>query len=90
MALLQITEVLQRVEALEQRINQRSVIVPIQDLEPSPVDVKQPIFAVVQEEDGVYVASFVDANMNASGESQLDAVEMLKDVIASSFSTFLE
>ncbi len=89
MALLQITEVLQRVEALEQRINQRSVIVPIQDLEPSPVDVKQPIFAVVQEEDGVYVASFVDANMNASGESQLDAVEMLKDVIASSFQLFL-
>ena len=84
----QTSEILQRVEALEQRINHRSVIVPIQDLEPSPVEVKQPIFAVVQEEDGVFVASFVDANMNASGETQLDAVEMLKDVIASSFRLF--
>jgi len=89
MAPVQISEVLQRVEALEQRINQRSLIVPIQDLEPSPVEVKQPIFAVVHEEDGVFVASFVDANMNASGETQLDAVEMLKDVIASSFQLFL-
>ena len=86
----QISEVLQRVEALEERINHRSVIVPIQDLAPSPVEVKQPIFAIVQEEDGVFVASFVDANINASGESQLDAVEMLKDVIASSFQLFLD
>jgi predicted RNase H-like HicB family nuclease len=89
MALEQISEVLQRVDALEQRINQRSVIVPIQDLGPSPVEVKQPIFAVVQEEDGVFVASFVDANMNASGETQLEAVKMLKDVIASSFQLFV-
>ena len=35
------------------------------------------------------MASFVDANMNASGETQLDAIEMLKDVIASSFRLFL-
>ena len=89
MELLQMSEVLQRVENLEQRINQRSVIVPIQDLEPSQVKIKQPIFAVVQEDDGVFVASFVDANMNASGETQLDAVEMLKDVIAASFQLFL-
>ncbi len=86
---LQISDVVQRVEALEERIKHPSVIVPIQDLEPSPVEVKQPIFAVVQEEDGVFVASFVDANMNASGETQLDAMEMLKDVIASSFQLFL-
>ena len=88
MAQLPISEVLQRVEALEQRLNQRPVIVPIQDL--GPAQVKQPIFAVVQEEDSVFVASFVDANMNASGETQLDAVEMLKDVIASSFRLFLD
>ena len=43
------------------------------------------ILAVVQKEDGVFVASFVDANINGSGESQLDAVEMLKDMVASTF-----
>ena len=45
----------------------------------------RPILAVVQKEDGVFVASFVDANINASGESQLDAVEMLQNMVASTF-----
>jgi predicted RNase H-like HicB family nuclease len=81
-------DLLQRVEDLEQQIQRRSVIVPIQDLAPARVEVIQPILAVVQDEDGTFVASFVDANINASGESQLDAVEMLKDVIASSFQLF--
>jgi hypothetical protein len=83
------TDLSLRVALLEEQIVRRSVIVPIQDLEPSPVEVIQPILAVVQEDDGAFVASFVDANMNASGESQLTAVEMLKDVIASSFRLFL-
>ncbi len=83
------TDLLQRVEVLEEQIQRRSIIVPIQDLAPSTVDVIQPMLAVVREEDGAFVASFVDANMNASGETQLDAVEMLKDVIASSFRLFV-
>jgi predicted RNase H-like HicB family nuclease len=83
-------DLLQRVEVLEEQIRRRSVIVPIQDLAPARVEVIQPILAIIQEEDGAFVASFVDANINASGESQLDAVEMLKDVIASSFQLFLK
>jgi len=79
-----------RIRVLEDRADQRSVIVPIQSLEPGPVEVTQPILAVVYEEDGVFVASFADANINASGESQLEAVEMLKDVLASSFRVFIE
>lgn len=63
----------------------RSVIVPIQSLEPWPYEVIRPIQAVVQEEDGAFMASFFDANINASGESQLDALEMLKSMLASSF-----
>jgi hypothetical protein len=78
-----------RVEVLEEQMQRRSVIVPIQNLEPSRVEVIQPILAVVQEDEGAFVASFVDANMNASGESQLEAIEMLKDVIASSFRLYV-
>jgi hypothetical protein len=63
--------------------------VPIQSLEPCPYDIIRPIQAVVQEEDGVFVASFFDANINASGESQLDAVEMLKEMLASTFRLLL-
>ena len=63
--------------------------VPIQSLEPWPLDVIRPIYVVLQEDDGAFVASFIDANINASGESQLEAVEMLKDMLASSFRLFL-
>ncbi len=78
-------DILQRVEVLERQIQRRSVIVPIQDLAPANVQVIKPILAVVQEDDEAFVVSFVDANLNASGETQLEAIEMLKDVIASSF-----
>jgi predicted RNase H-like HicB family nuclease len=84
-----LTAVQGRLQALEEQLRQRSIIVPIQNLEPSPVEVTQAILAVVREEDGVFIASFVDANINASGETQLDAVEMLKDVIASCFQLFV-
>jgi hypothetical protein len=57
----------------------------IQNLRPSSLEIIQPIPAVVQEEDGMFIASFVEANINASGEGHLDAIEMLKDMIASSF-----
>ena len=73
---------------IDQKPHRRSVIVPIQSLDPLPFEVTQPILAVVQEEDGTFLASFFDANINASGESQLEAVEMLKHMIASSFQLF--
>ncbi len=65
--------------------DRRPVIIPSQTLEPRPCAMVRQILAVVQKEDGVFVASFVDANINGSGESQLDAVEMLKDMVASTF-----
>ncbi len=83
------TDLEQRVETLEKQIQRRSIIVPIQDLASSRVEVVQPILAVVQEDEGAFLASFVDANVNASGDSQLVAVEMLKDMISSAFQLFL-
>lgn len=75
----------EEVENIHDQLNRRSVIVPIQSFEPFEFEVTKPILAVVQEEDGVFIASFFDANINASGESQLDAIEMLKDMIVSSY-----
>ncbi len=86
----QLADLRDRVQILERQTKQRSIIVPIQDLGPTPVEVTNPILVVAYEEDGVFIASFIDANMNASGETQLDAIEMLKDVIASSFRLFLD
>ena len=58
---------------------------PIQTLVPRALAVLKPILAVVQPEDGVFVASFYDANLHASGESPADAIDMLKDVISQSY-----
>jgi hypothetical protein len=52
------------------------------------LELYRPISAVVQQEDETFVASFLDANINASGESQLDAVEELKEAIVARFLLF--
>ena len=83
------TDLLERVALLRTRSNGDRLSFPSK-IWRRCVEVIQPILAVVQEEDGTcFVASFVDANINASGETQLEAVEMLKDMISSSFQLFL-
>lgn len=82
---VQIAYLDQVTNVLADAVNQRSVIIPIQTLTPRSVTLASPILAVVQPEDGVFVASFVDANLNASGDTQQEAVEMLKDVITQTY-----
>lgn len=62
-----------------------SIVVLIQSLDDPSIEVARDISVVVQYEDEAYVASFFDANINASGESQLEAVEELKLTITSLF-----
>jgi hypothetical protein len=57
----------------------------IRNLDSSSYELIKPISVLVQKEDGVFLASFVDANINASGESQSEAILMLKSSIASRF-----
>ena len=84
-------ELERRIEALEHAaLSMRGVIYPIDSLIPGQVLVEKTIHAQVIYEDGCHIASFVDANINASGESELDAIEMLKDAIASTFLAFSE
>lgn len=63
--------------------------VPIGSFGSRSLEVIRPILAIMQEEDEVFIASFVEANINASGENQPDALEMLKDMIVSSFRLLL-
>jgi hypothetical protein len=62
----------------------------INDLDSSSYEIIKPIPVVMQEEDGVSVASFIEANINASGETVPDAIDMLKDMIVSSYQLFVE
>jgi predicted RNase H-like HicB family nuclease len=62
-----------------------SLIVPVTTFAPEPFDLLQPIQVVVQPSDGEYVASFFDANVNASGCTETEAVANVKDVLLGLF-----
>ena len=57
------------------------VTVPIESLAPEPFEVIRPIIAIVRRHGDEYVATFYDANVNASGETETEAVFNLKDMI---------
>src|ERR1700757_5007489 len=52
----------------------RSGLVPVTTLDPEPFELAREIQVVVQPDDDSFVATFFDANINASGETQQDAV----------------
>src|SRR6266404_9606395 len=61
------------------------VIVPISTLAPEPYELIREIKVVVQPDDDSFVATFFDANINASGNTQVDAVANLKDMLIAVF-----
>jgi hypothetical protein len=51
---------------------------------------RHPITAVVQPAEDHFIATFFDANINASGDTEVEAVENLKETIVASFRRFRE
>ena len=45
---------------------------------PAPYKVKKPIPVLMRPHNGEFMASFVDANVNASGETEQEAFEAVK------------
>jgi predicted RNase H-like HicB family nuclease len=79
------TEVLLLKERVAQVERSAPVCVPIETFAPEPYKVLKPFHVVVQAQEDEYVASFLDANLNASGSTQAEAVSNLKDVILAVF-----
>jgi len=77
------------IRLLEARLSsvqkQASLTVPIQSFSPEPVELVKPLNVVVQRADEDFTASFFDANINASGETEEEAVSNLKDMIVATF-----
>ena len=71
-----------RVEELEKR---PSLIVPITTFDPEPFELLKEIKAVVQASEDEYTASFFDANVNAAGCNEAEAIDNLKDLLLSRF-----
>jgi predicted RNase H-like HicB family nuclease len=61
------------------------VEIPIQSLDPEPYEFIQPIPAVVRQEGEEYVATFYDANISASGETEKEAIQNLKDMVVATY-----
>lgn len=88
-ALSQLSKLTARVDTLEAKLADiatgGSIIVPITTLVPAPFDLLQEIKAVVRPCGEDFVASFFDANVNASGCTVADAVCNLKEMLATRF-----
>ncbi len=78
-----------KIEALQEAILQLqqqiqsswNITVTITTLAPEPYQLKRDIPVLVQQDEDSYIATFVDANINASGDTLSQAVDNLKDMM---------
>jgi hypothetical protein len=73
----------QAVRALSERID--PVTLQISTFAPEPYAVLRPIPVLIRPEGEEFVASFIEANVNASGETQQEAFENLKALVLDIF-----
>ena len=59
--------------------------VPINTFAPEPYELCQPLLFVLQREGDGFIASFFDANIHASGDTQEEAFRNLKSVLLDIF-----
>ena len=60
-------------------------VVPVTTFAPEPFEVIGPISIVIQPSGDDFLATYFDANINASGETQEEAFAALKDVLLATF-----
>lgn len=68
----------QRLKNLEEN---KFIIVAVDTLTPDPYIVEKPFHVVIKNEGDSYIASFYDANINASGDTEEEALANLKDIL---------
>lgn len=67
----------------------RPIVLPISTFAPEPYDIMGPINLVIRCDEAGFVASFAEANINASGETLSEAMAMAKDMILATFDRLL-
>ena len=75
-------DVLKQLEVLHQSWG---FVVPIQTFAPEPYEVLSPFSAVVKSSGDGYEASFFDANVHSSGDTEEEAISNLKSAILDMF-----
>jgi hypothetical protein len=76
--------------AVSELLTRRAIHVPITTLAPSNCRLKQTLWVVVQPDEREFMASFFDANVNATGDTETEAVENLKEILISNYERFTE
>jgi predicted RNase H-like HicB family nuclease len=76
-------ELEQEVKHLKQELGQaqKTIVIPITTFAPEPYDLTREVQVLVRSDDDSYVATLVDGNINASGETVPEAVANLKDMM---------
>lgn len=86
---LRLTELEQRVEALEIRVGKlgdpQSLIVPVTTLDPEPFELLRDIPVVVRPTEDGYLATLYDANIGITGDTREEAVGNLRELIVDLF-----
>jgi hypothetical protein len=59
----------------------RIYAISITTFAPEPYELLRPLSIVIEGRTGGFIASFVEANINASGETEHEAINMVKDTI---------
>jgi len=62
--------------------------VPVHSLAPEPFEILSPIELIIRPTGDGFIATFFDANVNASGDTETEAFENLKDMIVATFSEY--
>lgn len=75
---------LRRIEKNTERFR-ASQIVPITTVAPEPYEIRRPLFVTVEPSGEEFVASFFDANVYATGDTEEEAVSNLRTVLLDVF-----
>ncbi len=80
---IQLHKLEEKVKHLEQELVQtkKTILIPITTFAPEPYDLIREVQVLVLRDDDSFVASLVDANINASGETVPEAIANLKDMM---------
>ena len=61
------------------------VVYPLTSLAPEPFEIIGPIHILIQAAEDGYIASFLDANLGASGATRAEALDGIKDRIVTTY-----
>lgn len=86
----EIAELNSRIIGLQQSIKSRPYSITVNSLAPEPYILTRPISVVMREVDDGFVADFLEANIGASGDSEIVALRNLKDLIILTYEDLIE